>query len=72
MATATPVPQCNRDAEALLRRAKVISPRVIRVEPDAVMFVDSDGDAWTAWLELGANQEAKVADIVKGFEAWRA
>jgi hypothetical protein len=63
---------CKSDARwLLLDHNKVVSKdRIIRVDPDAILYVDENKKPHTAWLTYNRHTKETAVTVVDGFPAW--
>lgn len=60
----------SRGAAVLLLEAnKITDVRIFTVDRSAILFVDAEGDAWTAWLHVTAKNVWAVIGWDHGFAA---
>lgn len=63
---------CDQDALELLKRAGQFVTRIIRVDPDAILFLDRNEKPRTAWVKKNPAYPRPMIKVEDGFPAWRS
>lgn len=64
-----PIPPSHVRASTQLKDAEIEFKQIVAVNPEAILYVDMNGRAWTAWSEVRANDKV-ILYRQKGFPAF--